>query len=162
EIEQARDRILRKAQEIERQLIDDPIQIASLSYTTRHGFRSRPITIESEPFTLAVNLTIDPQAASLAYEPPEFSSKSARIRPLGILASELATLVPITFETFEISNNLSLDWVKERSRKDSRVYLIDRESGDYYYPIDTDLRGEVVAGFPRTGLIAFEPFRQST
>jgi len=42
------------------------------------------------------------------------------------------------------------------------VTLVDPESGQYYYPLGTDLRGEVLSGRPRVGIVVFQPVRATT
>ena len=50
--------------------------------------------------------------------------------------------------------------MKSLTPQESLVYLIDTQEHRYYYPTSTDLRGEVLPGHPRVGLIAFEPLQE--
>lgn len=57
---------------------------------------------------------------------------------------------------------LRLNWFKKTDRSASPVFLVDEVNSDYCYPIASSMTGEVVPGHPRTGILAFELFRNPT
>lgn len=163
QIDSSREKILREVQRFEEKLLDDPIRVGKMRYSETEGFTGEPFQIESESFTFAFNfLASSTKNDQVNFEPRIHSAESAKVRPHGLLIAPFGTFLPLTIENFELSYRIVLNWVRERSAQESKVCIIDRDSGEYYYPIDTDLRGEVIAGYPKVGMIAFEPFRRPT
>jgi hypothetical protein len=162
QVASAKEKILRETTRLEAGLLDDPIRVAGMRYSESDGFSANSITIETDMFNFTFSFLPGASTEPVLFAPPEFKIGSARVRPLSLFVSKWATFVPVAIENYEVASRIALNWVKERSPRESKVCLVDRTSGEYYYPIDTDLKGDVIAGVPRVGMLAFEPFRRAT
>ena len=151
------ERLTRKVANLEIALADDPIDALQLRFDEdSRRWISEPFTLDGD--ILKGVLTLTAETVDDSPLPPAYEDDSCRVQPIGLLLLRWATVIAFRVEGRELDYRIKLDWVKSRNRSDSRVYLL--SSGDYYYPISSSLTGELVPGAPRTGLVAFEPFRR--
>jgi hypothetical protein len=160
EIEQVR----RKCQSLEVKLEKDIVKALGIRYTANSGFTSTPFQIQTSLFSGSIDLLCSEKDYSddFHFQPEGYELESVHLEALDILVTQWATLVAFRIQHKEQDFHLRLNWVKKSDPSDSKVYLLDPVNSEYYYPISTDLKGEVLSGHPRAGIIAFEPFRHPT
>lgn len=160
EIEQVR----RKCQSLEVKLEKDIIKALGIRYTPHSGFTSTPFQLQTSLFSGSIDLLCSEKDHSddFHFEPEGYELGSVYLEALDILVTQWATLVAFRIKHKEPDFHLRLNWVKKSEPSESKVYLLDPVNSEYYYPISTDLKGEVLSGHPRVGIIAFEPFRHPT
>ncbi len=156
--------LMAKARSLESKLERDPIKALSLTYSKQNGFQSQPFTIETDLFSGTVQLTDirTPDQEPPVFEPPALNTVTSSVRPLDVLLTRWATVVALEVTNDDPDFQLRVNWVRKSDRQSSPIFLLDTEGSQYYYPIATTLSGSVVAGHPRIGLVAFEPFRVPT
>jgi len=156
------DLAMRKASKLETSANRDVIKTFSISYDRDNGFRSKPVILKTEMFSLSLELirkgNSSPDGSS---HPPFFQNDLIKLEPLDLLVSQWATIIALEISNFT-DETLTLRLIKKTNPAESSLFLIDVENGKYYYPISTDLKGDVVNGFPRTGIITFQPFEKPT
>lgn len=157
-------KVIDKAKVLDGRLARDPIKTLSVSYQPGVGFSSTPFEIDIGVFTGLVRLihSTDDGSQPYAFEPASFDTVDSRVCPLDMAVTEWGSVV-----AFEVANDdqdyqMRTPWVKKSDPQSSKVFMLDCEHSEYYYPIASSLVGEVVPGHPKIGLIAFEPFRQPT
>ena len=124
-----------------------------MSYSEADGFSSEAISFSGRVLSFDVSLG----GTELAPAEPLIGD-TYQVHPVGFWATEIATFIALRFENSDLAYRIRLSGlVKARNRAESPIYLI--AGGEYYFPVQTDLGGEVVPGAPRIGVVAFEPFR---
>jgi hypothetical protein len=97
-----------------------------------------------------------------AFKPRRAKTAEAAVTPIELLVTQWATILAIKLENNDAAFKFRTPWFKKTSPQDSSIFLLDRESSVYYYPISSTLAGEVLPGHPKVALIAFDRFRRST
>jgi len=153
--------MLEKARKFEALLEKDPIKALELRYTEKDGFQSEPYKFQAGIFF--GSLTLTPESGNEdVFKPATYEIGEARVEALSMLITPWATIVAIKITSDARDYRVKLNWVKKTNRSESKIVLVDDFNDQYYYPLSTDLGGEVFPGIPKTGLIAFEPFREPT
>ncbi|MGH7926330.1 MAG: hypothetical protein ACREQV_00855 [Candidatus Binatia bacterium] len=156
------DAVLRKARNLQEALNRDVIKALGVSYTEEEGFQTQPFQLHTELFSGEVSLATSPDSPT-RFEPERYESQgSSVVDPLGLLLTQWATVLAIRVGHDDPVHRLQLTWIKKTDPASSPVFLLDEDNSEYYYPISTDLKGQVVAGHPRIGVIGFEPFRRAS
>lgn len=155
--------IIRKSHTFETQLKRDIIKALNIKYIENIGLTSIPFEIHTEIFKLKINLT-NPvcEFNETQFVPLYYQNESVTIKPLDISITQWGTIVAFKVENNDEYFRMRLNWLKKTDPASSSVYLIDTINSQYYQPIATDLKGEVVFNNPRTGIIVFEPFLKPT
>lgn len=153
--------VLEKARRLEALLEKDIIKALNLRFEEGVGFHSDPFQIQAGIFNGSISLTPDNKSENI-FEPAAFEIGEARVEAFGMVVTPWATVVALKIESEAPDYRVKLNWVKKTNRSESKIVLVDDANDQYYYPISTDLGGEVFPGIPKTGLIAFEPFRKPT
>lgn len=159
-IDQNADDVVAKAYALESALERDVLKALELKYYEGSGFQSKAFEIRTDIFKGEINLihSVGVDGASSDFAPSNYESEDAIVTPLDVLVTQWATIVAFKVTNKANQQPLRLSWVKVSDPTSSPVFLVDTENNRYYYPISTDLKGDVVFGQPRTGLIAFQPF----
>jgi hypothetical protein len=152
---------MEKANRLEAHLHKDIIKALNLQYNSHRGFQSDPFVIDAGFINGSFSLTPN-NSREDRFSPPAYEVEDVRVEALDLLLTPWATVVAIQIESSAPDLRVKLNWVKKINRAESKIVLIDKVRGHYYYPIATDLAGEVLPGVPKTGLVAFEPFRETT
>lgn len=155
-------RVMQKAKRLEEQLQKDPIKAISARYTETDGLQTQPFEIDTDILSGRLTFHDSSENDAPTFDPSTFKRETATVSPLDIWPMEFATLVAFRFENDDVEFRPKLNLVKKSDRQASRVCIVDSNNNEYYYPMSTDLSGEVIGGRPRVGLVAFEPFRRPT
>jgi len=165
-LEQGYERALAKAASFEEKVLRDPIKALALRWAEREGvLHSDPFEIEAGPVSGRLFLLggRDEGAAPAAFSNGTWVVEGqARLQLLHMAVAAFATVLVVRVECLAPTGGVRLDLVRKSDLRSSPLFLVDRENGDYLYPLATDLSGKVVPGAPRVGLVAFEPFRAPT
>lgn len=159
------DQVLKKAASLEKKLDKDPISAIDVQYEYGVGFSSDPFLIETDLFQMSIQLADgdgDGESNTEIFTPKNFVGESSTIKPLDIMFTQWGTILAVEIENSDSDYRIRTNWVKKSDRQSSAVFLLDPINNRYYYPISTTLGGQVIEGSPMVGLIAFEPFVEST
>ena len=145
----------KKARSLEEKAAKDILKTFSVRYSNRGGFEFETVTLSTDSYEVSVALSIEDEiVTSTRFEPAEFTNENAKITPLTIGISPYALLLAI-----RVDNNNEVpfrcNWVKKSDPQASRVFMIDSEHNEYFYPSSTNLTGDILAGHPREGILAF-------
>jgi hypothetical protein len=152
-------KLVKNAEQLEDQLARRPISTPSLTYDPASGFSWEPQTIRTTYFSFGIpGSSMMPPSNAEKFSPSEYATSDSVIRPLGGMVTRYATFVAFELRNQTPEFRFKVDWVK-RDRRSSSIVLLDADTGAYYYPVESTLSGDVVVGFPKIGIIAFEPFR---
>lgn len=155
--------ILNKGHRLQEKLDKDVVKALEIKYSEDRGFSSKPFEMRSEIITGDISLlqTEDDQD-SVDFQPSTYSFEGVIVEPLSLLLTRWATIVAFKVSHSDPEYRLRLNWVKMSNPSASSLFLLDESSSEYYYPCSSDLKGEVISGYPRIGIVAFEPFRKGT
>jgi hypothetical protein len=162
-IDRSRAQLVRQARAMEAELRRDPIAALGLQFDAERGWTAQPFAIRTEGVCADFDIVSPglPAAGAAAWSPPAYARAGVEVCPLAVQISPWATVVAVRVSHRDPDRRLRLDWVAKDGQA-SAVFLLDADHDRYYYPVSTTLAGDVVAGHPRTGLIAFEPFLEPT
>jgi len=163
QIRQEAREVLRKASTFESWLEKDVIKALALSYSKSRGFSSRAFHVRTNIYSVKLGLPpANADEPKPTFNPPVYQVGKTTIEPLHILGTRWATVIAFRIRHFSPNYTIRLNWVRKSDPAASRVVLHDRRNGESYYPISTDLKGPLLPGRSRVGLIAFQPFRMPT
>lgn len=154
--------IIQMTEEIETELFRDPVGSLGLTYTENSGFNSNPIDLSSKIFKGTISLKIESDSRKLKFNPKEFNAEYASLQVLDELFTRWGTVFAIKITNHQKHYNIPSNWCVESKKGNSFVYIIDKDNSEYYYPISSTMKGEIVTGYPKIELIAFSPFRKTT
>jgi len=164
-LETSASRAVKQIERLDERLMADPFKEINLRYTEGDGFEADPVDVEAGAVSLRLSVLSNTDGRFYHQEnfhPPVHQGEVATVTPLDLLFTPWGTLVAMKIENFELSYRPKIAWIKRNAPETSAIYLIDSQNGQYYYPIATDLKGEIVAGFPKVGIFVFEPMRHVT
>lgn len=158
--------IRRKAVSLETRVERDIIKALGLSFSEVSGLNANPIQFSNDSFDVQISLLSesdrDEPDADGAFVPQNHVSDVASVTPLRVYLSQWATLIALRIDNTGSDRPLKCSWVRRNDPQASKVYLLDAANSRYYYPLATDLSGDVLKGHPRTGLLAFSALEQPT
>jgi len=154
--------ILQNAKDTEAGILNDPIKGLGLTYTEASGFSSIPIDLSTGMFNGSISLQFTTTSDQSRFTPEEFNSKYATIKILDACFTKWGIILAIIITNNQKNYNIPSNWCEESTLISSTIYLIDKENNEYYYPVSSTMKGEVVCGYPKIELIAFSPFRNKT
>jgi len=160
-IERDSTQIMEKARRLEGLLEKDVIKALNIRYVEGTGFLCDSFEISAGMYSGSFSLT-PANCKEDVFKPAVYEIGDSRVEVLGMLITQWATVVAIKVESQSSEYRVRVNWVKKSNRADSHIVLMDDSNSQYYYPIATDLGGEVFPGIPKTGLVAFERFRAPT
>lgn len=136
------------------------IKTLNIRYDSLVGFCSDTICIREGKAHLDVALP----SAERQYKflPPSYEVGPASVDLLDLRITQCGTIAAVRVSNHDPNFQLPLNWVKPRNRADSAIFLFDEIGQEYYFPIWTDLTGQLIPNAPRTGLVLFETFRTAT
>ena len=135
------------------------ITALKLRYQHGHGFVSEPFSIGKGMINGQLTLT---QTTGFKFTPGAYEIGAAKIELLDLMASRWATAIAVRITHSDPAYRIKVNWLKKQDRSNSLIVIIDEENSEFYYPLAEDLPGEVLTGYPVTGIIVFEPFRVPT
>lgn len=163
-IHQSAEKALKAVEKIQDQLLRDPIKAVNLRFNRESGeICSEEIEIETE--YLRTSFEVPSISSSIDDEPfkgPLVEDESFSVEALGYCILKDSFVVALKFEGRDPDYSINLKLFKKSEPAESAAFLVDTEGSHYYYPMATDLKGKVIPGQPRIGLIAFEPIREPT
>jgi hypothetical protein len=162
-LKREREKALKRFDAFRAKALANPISTFDLQYSSADDqFTSETARLSSGD--LEFSFTIEPAGS---VEGGEFAPETAhqgslRVTPKGFSLSSFGIVLAL-----EVSNNdpewrPKLNWHRKTDPSMSAAYIVDTVNQSYIYLSDSSLKGEVVAGTPKTGLLVFEPFRQAT
>lgn len=163
-IDRDRETILTRATNFEDRIRRDPLKALGLSYVPGRGFLGSNFEVSTRAFDFSFQLVSDrPDGPSIVFDPPEFRGLALSVRPLDLLVTKWATFLAVQVGNHDAQPRGQLSsWVKRSDLASSPVFLLDPTSSTYYYPLSNSLKGDVLPGHPKVGIVAFEPFRSPT
>jgi hypothetical protein len=155
--------VLKQFEEFESRVRRDPIKSLKLRYEDGE-IAGETLTFESRgvKLTISAEFPTGDSADKVAWEPAEHRGATHVIAPLGLWPGQFTTLIAFKIDNEDPDYRIKPDWVRRIDPPKSQVFLLDTRNSIYYYPVATDLTGEILAGHPKTGLFAFEPLRKPT
>jgi len=163
-LDRDRETILTRARNFEDRVQRDPVKALGLAYLSGVGFQGSNFEVSTPNLSLSFQLASDgPDVPSLAFYPTEARGSALSIQPLDLMVTRWATFLAVKVANHDAQRRGRLSgWVKRSDSATSRVFLLDPATSTYYYPLSSSLKGEVLPGHPKVGIIAFEPFRAPT
>ena len=141
-IQNGYERLLQRARRIDGELSSDPVKALKATFANGN-FVLAQFALNEPPFFGTVQLADG--RAETNFTPPRYERASAFIEPLGIALATFAIFVEIRVGHDDPRARLRTNWLK-RNRAESLVFLLDPEHHEYYFPISTNLSGEVLPG----------------
>lgn len=154
--------LVKEAEAFEELVNRDIIDAFKLRFIPSQGMTSQPYKLGGGD--LSAEFTFEEVAGGSArgFDPEQAHSGSAYIKPVHFYITPWATLVALEVGQGEATDVPIPTLVDPDDPTESPVVLVDQENAQYYHPLATDLRGTVIAGQPRVGLVAFEALRAPT
>ena len=146
----------------------DPISALNLRFMDGEGFADDPFEFKSKFLSGHVSIRhIGSQPhpglqrpesgrGTGEWAPPEYQEGSTTIKPLGGSMAEWGMAVAFRVAHQNSDFRLKLDWFKKSDPASSAVYLVDPVNHQYLYLTASSLKGEVLPGIPRTGILVFQ------
>lgn len=161
-IEKNVQQVLKRAASFAKKLLSDPIKALGLSYSIEEGFTSVPFELSTEVFDGSISLVADKGENEGTFLPWRYSIDEASVIPLALMITRWASILAIRVKNNDQDYRVRMPWYKKNDPPNSSIFMLDTAKSNYYFPLSSTLSGEVVAGHPRSALIAFQPFRQAT
>jgi hypothetical protein len=153
-------RAIARARDFEQKLRANPIAALQLRFEPPAGLVAQPFEITAGPVHGRIALT----------------NGSETFPWIPVVREALVTVMLVDFDVcafgilaaFRVDN---LDrakpirftgWLKKSNPRDSPVYLRDPLNDEVYFPVASDLGGEILPGASRVGILTFEPVRKPT
>lgn len=148
----------KRASVLEEKLKKNVIKTLNVRYEIGVGFRSDTIRIEEGKvhFEMALPATDRPRK----FSPQSYEVGAAKMDVLDLMITQWGTIAALRVRNDDRNFQMSLNWVKPRNRANSSIFLLEELGKEYYFPIWTDLTGQLLPNAPRIGLVLFEPFRK--
>ncbi len=142
----------------------DPIAALNMRFSYEEGFLTDPFKVEGDLLTGKVRVLSrkGTHAGTEAFTPRRHQQGVCTIEPVGLQLAQYATFVAFRISHDDQHFRPKLTWFKKSDPQASAVFIVDPVNEQYLYPTASSLRGEVVPGVSKTGILAFEPFEQPT
>ena len=148
----------KRASVLEEKLKKNVIRTLNVRYEIGVGFRSDAIRIEEGKAHFKMTLPATEQARK--FSPQSYEIGAAKVDVLDLMITKWGTIAALRVRNDDRNFQMSLNWVKPRNRANSSIFLLEEFGKEYYFPIWTDLTGQLLPNAPRVGLVLFEPFRK--
>ncbi len=152
--------VIHRAERLEHELFNDPIDNLDITYTEYNGFDIKPVNIKSGPFEATMTFDTVNFEDKTSFTPSRFDSDYASIEILDVCFTKWGTIIAIKVINHQKYHNIPSNWCDDVNGRS--MYIIDVDNNDYLYPVSSTMRGEVVFDYPKIELIAFSPFREPT
>lgn len=152
--------ICKRASVFEDKLKKNVVKTLNIRYQPGSGFRSDPIGIEEGKAHFEVALPRAEQ--SYKFSPQSYEIGAAKVEVIDLRVTQWGVIAALRVCNNDPSFQMPLNWIKPRNRADSAIFLFDKPRREYYFPIWSDLTGQLLPNAPRIGLVLFEPFRMPT
>ena len=148
----------KRASVLEEKLKKNVIKTLNVRYEIGVGFCSDTIRIEEGKvhFEMTLPATDRPRK----FSPQSYEVGAAKMDVLDLMITQWGTIAALRVRNDDRNFQMSLNWVKPRNRANSSIFLLEELGKEYYFPIWTDLTGQLLPNAPRIGLVLFEPFRK--
>ena len=161
-VERDMEGLLDKARAFEARFERDPIKTLGLHYRPGEGLQVKRIEVKSGGIKFSSQPLPPSETSPARFSPPRAEIGTAFVEPLDLVPTPWTTLVAFRIGHEDAEYRPRLRFLNNQNRAESAIFLLDEDNSEYYYPISTDLGGEVLPGYPKVGLVAFEPFRRPT
>lgn len=153
------DAAIGKARSLEGRITRDPIKGLGLTYDRTDGFKGAAFKLSTESFAATIGLIDGKSDASGQFSPDRYDTIAGSVCPIELMVTQWGAVLAIEVANADRDFNMKAAWVRKSDPAASRIFLVDPVSEQYYHPTATTLSGDVIAGVPRIGLVAFESFR---
>jgi hypothetical protein len=160
--ERAINTVVNKARTLEAGIKRDPIKTLGLRYLPGEGLQGNPVHIESGGIKLSSAGLPPSEARPVQFSPPRAQIGTAYVEPLDLIPMPGFTLVALRIGHDDAANRPRIGLLNRKDPAESAIFLLDEDNSQYYYPVSTDLGGEILPNYPKVGIVAFEPFRLPT
>ncbi len=151
--------IINAGRKLHRIAQESPERVFSCEYDRDSRFQFAPIDlIDGNKLTFG-NSSGEPVGAQ--FSPGRLGNRSLVVDLVDVTSHRYATYVAVRLAMLSERATASINWVVESNPAKSRVFLIDRTTGSYLWPLSTNLEGPVLPRVPRTGIFVFPPFKRS-
>ena len=133
----------------------DPISALNLRFIEGDGLASDPFEFKGKILVGGIQVLRSPGDPG-EWAPPEYQEGSTTIRPLVGSMAEWGIAVAFRVAHQNPDFRLKLDWFKKSDPASGPVYLVDPVNHQYLYLTASSLKGEVLPGIPRTGILMFQ------
>lgn len=152
--------ICKRAVVFEDKLKKNVVKTLNIRYELGSGFSSDTIRMEEGKAHFEVALPIAEQ--SYKFSPQSYEIGAAKVEVIDLRVTQWGVIAALRVCNNDPSFQMPLTWIKPRNRADSAIFLFDESRREYYFPIWSDLTGQLLPNAPRIGLVLFEPFRMPT
>lgn len=158
DIERERVRVTRQVNSTMAKIERDPISALNLRHVPRKGVLCDPISIKGKWCFVRLNpgLAYAPSGSGVKWTPAKYQRAGTTIQPLQVVTSPWGLIIAFSVAHKDPDFRLPLNWFKKPDPASGPVYLVDPVGHQYLHLTASSLRGEVVAGVPRTGLLVFQ------
>ena len=148
----------RNARRFWHKLKQDPVSCLNLRFLEGKGIVADPIEFGGRiPAIIELTDSHFGEAAAGEWSPPEHQEGGTTIEPVvGCVMSPWGVMVAFRVAHRDVGSRLKLDWFKKSDPAASPIYLVDPVNHQYLYPIASSMKGDVLPGIPRTGIVVFQ------
>ena len=142
----------------------DPIAALNMRFSYEEGFVTDPFKVQGDLLKGEIQILSreGSHAGAEAFTPLRHEQGACTIEPVGLQLAQYATFVAFRISHDDQHFRPKLTWFKKSDPQASAVFIVDPVNEQYLYPTASSLRGEVVPGVSKTGILAFEPFEKPT
>ena len=148
--------VVEQVARFETKLTQKPLGLINCAFSTLSGFSyDSEFKFSNGGFEVRLRHESEDGLAG-SFGPLIFNCGTTTITSVAFLPTMWFTLFGFEIANIDPQWRLKCNWIRKGDPASSNLYLLDPIHDLYYYPIDSTLRGEVVAGHPKSALVAFE------
>ena len=155
ELDRDRARVAKQIASFRAKLERDPISALNLRFVEGDGFVADPFEFKGKILSGSVQVLQRPRGAG-EWTPPEYQEGGTTIKPLGGMLSKWGMGVAFRVAHHDPDFRLRLNWFKKSDPASGPVYLVDPVNHQYLYLNASSMKGEVLPGIPRIGILVFQ------
>ena len=164
-LDREQDRVRARIAAFVENLEKDPISAVNLRFTETQGFEADPFEFTGKILSgRSVLLSSEYQevAGTGTWNPESYHEGTVAVEPLSLSLSQWGTMLAVRVSHDQPTLRIRPDWLKKSDPSSGPVYLVDPVNHQYLHLKASSLRGEVLPGIPRTGILVFEVVRYPT
>ena len=157
ELDRDRARLARQIESFLAKMERNPISALNLRYVVRKGIVGDPFEIKGKWVSMKLHLELrDASKLQTKWVPRKYQEGDTTIQPIFTGFSPWGVVIAFKVAHKDPDFRLKLSWFRKSDPASGPVYLVDPVRQQYMHLTASSLRGEVVPGIPRTGLLVFQ------
>ncbi len=134
----------------------DPIPAMNLRFVKGKGIVADPFEFKGKILTGSVNLLeSSDDGDSVTWTPQEYEEAGVTIAPVCGVTTWWGIAIAFRVAHRNPDLRLKLDWFKKSDPASGPVYVVDPTNHQYLHLTASSMKGEVLPGIPRTGILMF-------